>query len=77
MLKVSGNSISFTVNASTESPIQNLCFVLKGWGSKDDAKVNVSGNVKQGTVRDTDGTWTKVIYIEKESVEPLEISISR
>ena len=77
MLKVSGNSISFTVNASTESPIQNLCFVLKGWGSKDDAKVNVSGNVKQGTIRDNDGTYTKIIFIEKESVTPLEVKISK
>jgi hypothetical protein len=77
VLKVSGNSVSFTVNASTESPIQNLCFVLKGWDSKDDVKVNVSGNVKQGTIRDTDGTYTKVIYIEKEGIEPLKISISK
>jgi hypothetical protein len=77
VLKVSGNSVSFTVNASAESPIQNLCFVLNGWESKDDVKVNISGNVKQGTIRDTDGTYTKVIYIEKEGIVPLKISISK
>jgi hypothetical protein len=77
ILKVSGNPISFTINASNESPVHNLCFVLKGWGSKDDAKVNVNGNVKQGTVRDTDGTYTKLIYIERKGVVPFEISISK
>lgn len=77
VLKVSGNPVSFTVNANDESPIHNLCFVLKGWGSKDEAKVSISGNVKQGTVRDTDGTYTKIIFIEKEGVQPLKISISK
>jgi hypothetical protein len=77
VLKVSANSVLFTVNATPENPIKNLCFVLKGWGTKDDAKVNVSGNMKQGTVRDTDGTYTKIVYIEIEGVQPLEISISK
>jgi hypothetical protein len=77
VLKVSGDPVSFTVSASEESPIKNLCFVLKGWGSRDDVKVTLSGNIKQGTVRDTDGTFTKVVYIEKEATEPFGISISK
>ena len=77
ILKVTNNTIAFTVNASNENPIHNLCFVLKGWNSKNEVKVNGAGNVKQGTVRDTDGTFYKVIYIEKEGVDPLDISISK
>jgi len=77
VLRVSGDPVSFTVNASEESPVHNLCFVLKGWGSKDDANVSISGNVKQGTIRDTDGTRTKVIYIEKEGFEPFDITINK
>lgn len=76
VFKVSENHVSFTVNASNERPIHNLCFVLKRWNSKDEAKVSVPGTMKQGTIRDTDGTYTKVIYIEKESEVPLEVSIS-
>ena len=57
-------------------PDVSLCVVLKNWGIKEDAKISFTGAVKQGTVRDTDGTYTKVIFIEKVSTEPFEISIS-
>ena len=77
VLKVSGNSVSFRVNASNASPVHNLCFVLKNWGVKDDAKINITENVKQGTVRDTDGSYSKIVYIEKEGVEPFEININK
>jgi len=77
VLKVSGDSVSFTINASAQSPIRNLCFVLKNWGIKEDAKVNFKGNVKQGTVRDTDGSYSKTVYIEKEGVEPFSINIKK
>ena len=43
----------------------------------NDANVSFSGNVKQGTIRDTDGTYTKVIYIEKEGFEPFDITINK
>lgn len=77
VLNVSGNSVSFTINASMQSPVYNFCVVLKNWGSKDDAKVSFKGNVRQGTMRDTDGGYSKVVYIEKEGVEPFEIIISK
>jgi len=77
VLKVTGNSVSFTINASTQNPLYNLCFVLKNWDNKEDAKVSFKGNYKQGTVRDTDGTYTKVIFIENEGTEPFAISISK
>ena len=78
VLKVSGDPVSFTVNAGEESPVKNLCFVLKGWGSEDGCKnKRFRESTKQGTVRDTDGTCTKIIYIEKEGTEPFSISISK
>ena len=63
ILRVSGTPVTFTVNASETCPVHNLCFVLKGWGSKDDAKISAEGSVKQGTVRDTIGTCSKLIFI--------------
>lgn len=77
VLKVSADQITFTVNAGEESPVNNLCFVLKGWNSRDDAKITVKGNVKQGTVRDTDGTYTKVIFIEAKTDKPMDVEIGR
>lgn len=77
VLNVSDNPVSFTVNANTQNPVYNLCVVLKGWNTKVEAKVNVTGKVNQGTVRDTEGNYTKVIFIEKESTEPFAISVSK
>ncbi len=77
VLNVSADMISFTVNASEEKPIYNLCFVLKKWNSKKQAEINVPGNVRQGTVRDTDGSLTNIIFIETETNEPLSLNISR
>ena len=77
VLKVTGSSVSFTINASKQSPIYNPCVVLKNWGIKEDAKISLTGAVKQGTVRDTDGIYTKVIFIEKVSTDPFVISISK
>ena len=77
ILKVTGNSVSFTINASTQSPIYNPCFVLRNSGAKEDAKVSFKGNVRQGTVRYTDGSYTKVIFIENEDTEPFVISITK
>ena len=76
ILKVSGSSVSFTLNATADSPVHNACFVLKGWSSVEDARVRGADRVKQGTVRDTDGSYSKVIFIEKEGTTPIELSIS-
>ena len=69
--------VNFVVNANDKQPIHNLCFVLKNWGDQSEAVVKVDGEVNQGTIRDTDGTYTKIIYVAKESTNPLSVEINK
>jgi hypothetical protein len=82
VLNALSDQISFDIDASVESPIVNLCFVLNGLSDKDPAKIKVDGKeliagkgFRQGTFRDTDGTQTMVVWIEKESIQPVSIEI--
>ena len=77
VLKVLNIPVTFKVNASIDNPIHNLCFVMKGWNSKDEARIVADGKVKQGLISDTDGTYAKVIYIEVKTDNLLNIEISR
>lgn len=79
LLNKQADKISFTVDASRQSPIFNLSFVIKGWGDNSDAKVLINGkeaDCRQGTIRDTDGTQTLVVFIEKQTSKPVTIEIS-
>ncbi len=77
VLNVSDKSVSFTVNATPENPVHNLCFVIKGWNSKGDIHFTGAEKVKQGTVRDTDGSYNTVLFITNESVKPLNLKLSK
>ncbi len=61
------STMTFTLNASSNSPIHNPAFVIKNWGGDDDAALTINGsstsNFSQGLVRDTDGTQTMIIYV--------------
>lgn len=74
-----GEGITFTIEASEEQPIDNLCLTVRNWGHKDDAEVLVNGKasegLRQGTAVDTDGRDYLVVWIELQSAKPVEISI--
>ncbi len=66
--------ISFSLEGSEGSPILNPCFVIKNWGSDSKARIKINNKnqatgsmVKQGLIRDTDGTLTLVIWINQKS----------
>jgi hypothetical protein len=66
--------ISFGLNGSEDNPIVNPCFVIKNWESDRQARLVINGkimdaasNVRQGIIRDTDGTRTLVIWIRQKS----------
>jgi hypothetical protein len=78
-----GKSISFTLQASENSPMVNPCFVIKNWTGRDEAKVKLNGDpaesgkgFRQGVHYDTDGTSTKVIWLEQEASEPVSFEIT-
>jgi hypothetical protein len=73
------DEISMTVLANEESPVENICMIFKQWNSKQSANVSIDGEeveCKQGIVRDTDGSYTLLIWIEKQADEPLDIEIN-
>jgi len=81
-LTAKGRKISFTLDASEESPIFNPCFVIRGWGSAAKAELKVNGKTiesgksfRQGIIRDTDGTQTLVIWIKAESTKLLRFAL--
>jgi hypothetical protein len=61
------SDISFSIEASDESPLVNPAFILKNWGDKKDVEVFVSdmkAECRQGIFRDTDGSKTMAIWID-------------
>ena len=80
VLNKNADNISCTVGASAQSPIYNLSFVVKGWDDSSNADVLVNGKnegIKQGTFRDTDGTRTLTVFIEKQTSRPLKVDINK
>jgi hypothetical protein len=62
--------LSFQINASDDNPIQNLCFEIKNWKSRNaQATLKINGvsqvagpHFRQGVNIDTDGTCTLIIW---------------
>lgn len=76
--------ISFSLDGSEDSPILNPCFVIKNWGADSKARLRINGkkqdkgsNVRQGVIRDTDGTLTLVLWLELSADSSLAFEISK
>jgi hypothetical protein len=76
-------TLSFAVNASEGSPIANLAFVIRNWGSYGEAELEVNGEVRsqgpgfrQGIVRNGGGDPTLILWIEAASTAPMSFEIS-
>jgi hypothetical protein len=70
--------VSFSIEASNESPLVNLAVVIKKWGSNREAQVLVNGGSvqsRQGIFRDTDGTKTLTLWIEVNEQKRIDIKI--
>lgn len=61
----------FTINATKNSPIENVCLVIKNWKKRNAfAQVKINGQIletgssfRQGNVIDTDDSFTKIVWI--------------
>ncbi len=76
--------INFNVDASEGNPIENICFVVKKWNSKDKATLKINGreiqpgkSFRQGVIIDTDGTDTLVVYAKISSTKITNFEISK
>ncbi len=69
------DTIVFNLDASKDNPVLNPCFVIKQWGSDSAARVEIDQknqtgkHVRQGIIRDTDGTRTRVIWLEQTTTQ--------
>ncbi len=80
VLKSETSNMSFSLSCGEKNPMVNACLVLKNWGQKSTGTIKVDGKsdfAKQGVIRDTDGTYTLVAWVEKESVSPMKFEISK
>lgn len=71
VLKQESKKISFNLDGSADNPVLNPCFVIKNWGSDSKGRIRVndkkqgSGSaIRQGIIRDTDGSLTLIIWFE-------------
>lgn len=71
-------TLSARVNASAANPAVNPCFTVKNWGGTGTAVIDIPGatDVRQGTILDTDGTRTLVVWAELTSTSPVNVTIS-
>jgi hypothetical protein len=79
IFEAESSNIYMEILCNEEKPLVNTCFIFKHWGEKNTANVKIDGkeeNVKQGLVRDIDGSYTLVLWLEKESVVPFSIEIT-
>jgi hypothetical protein len=74
VLSKKSKKISFSLEGSVDNPIVNPCFVIKNWESDRQARIMINGkkmeagsNVRQGIIRDTDGTTTLIVWVEQKS----------
>lgn len=73
-------SLNFSLEANSNSPIENVAFVVKNWGNRDISLKMDGANVARGKAfrygfRDSIEGTDLVIYLEKKSVNPVLISI--
>jgi hypothetical protein len=76
--------VSFTIEGSEDHLVINPCFVIKQWNSSETAAVSIGGktledgpSLRQGVIRDVDGTQTLVIWTEMIYEDPVRIDINQ
>ncbi len=73
--------LSFTLNGSSNNPLINPCFVIKNWGDRKTATLEMNGsstsNFSQGLIYDTDGTETMVIYVPMNAAASQSFTVGK
>ena len=70
--------MSVNIAATAASPVVNPCFTVKNWNGTGTATVTVPGatDIRQGTIVDTDGTRTLVVWAEVTATSTLNVTLS-
>lgn len=78
IFETESDDVSMTVLANEDSPVENICMVFKHWNSGKKARVSVNGGKvesKQGIVRDTDGSYKLLIWIDVKSDKSVDVEV--
>ena len=84
-ISFNNNPIKFQIEATKKHPIYNLCFEIKNWKSRT-AKANLKingnsiepgANFRQGTIIDTDGTYTLILWVGMNATSVQNFQISK
>ena len=71
--------MSVRIQASAASPVINPCFTVHNWGHRGAAVLDITGaavkDVRQGTIVDTDGSRTLVLWAELNASIPIDVTI--
>jgi hypothetical protein len=72
--------LEFTINASSNSPVYNPCFVIDNWGGEvqlavDGQPVEPGPDFRQGIEHTADEVSSLVIWLKKESTSPVDICV--
>ncbi len=73
-----GSSVELVLKANSEQPLYNICVIVEDWGNKEATSVLINGSehkCRQGIVRDTDGSYKLVVWVEMKSEEGVVIEI--
>ena len=77
-----GENVSFSINASKDSPVVNPCFVVKKWNSSKNVRLFLDGKeqkpgpgFRQGIVHDTDGQQMLVVWLAVSSDKTMQFSL--
>jgi len=73
--------LAFTMNASSNSPVYNPCFVIQNWDSRvqltiDGQAVASGPDFRQAIEKTADEVSSLVVWINKQSTSPINIVIS-
>jgi hypothetical protein len=81
---LSGSSLSFSLDGSDDHPIMNPCFVIRKSVGSQQTRLEVNGNTiapgrdfRQGVIRDTDGTQTSVVFVNRYATSVTDFEIQR
>ena len=77
------SEISFTIDATENSPIHNPCFVIDNWNTQNKAILKIdrkavkeSKSFRQGITLNETGKERLVIWLKKKASSPMKLKIS-
>ena len=79
-VKGAGDEVELEILSDSDRPLYNLGIVLKNWGKLEASEILMNGkevDAKQGVVRDVDGSYKLIVWIEVMGKEKITVTINK